>query len=471
MPTKGTALTAGFVRSESVLSSKPKTSGRALPHIPGAGGLYLAGATVPSVTLLVVVGMPWTLRIALIAISTSCCAALARRRDLDVRTVVVAISTVVLVAIACPPRASHDLWSYVEYGRMLGIKGVSPYVHTPAQFPHDPFLHLVTWRGTPSVYGPAFTAFSALGALLAGPSFLVARLWHQFAAAGALTGALVLVWRRTHDPRNLVWLGLHPLIAVSVVNGGHNDLLVGVLLALAVVTLADGHDTRAGAIAGVAALIKITAGLGVIGAVAWAWTHRGHRSALRVGAGAVAIGAIELIPFGLHPLDALGMHAGLVSRASVWQVWSAAQRAFSAPALHDVRLLGGIAVVSLALWVAHRRRADADPTVTVSGAVASFEAAGPYVLPWYAAWSLPALAFRREDPLARWAWWWAAVLLALYELPRDPVRTAGGMQRAVVGIVLPMVALVSFVVSSRRGVRFNDDRSPGAGTAPRVARR
>ena len=149
----------------------------------------LAGATLPS-CVLVATGLPWPARVALIAVATLCCAQLARRADLRVRTVVAAIGVVLLVAVAFPPRESHDLWSYVEYGRILGVHGMSPYLHTPSQFSGDPFLHLAGWRTTPSVYGPAFNVFAALGAILGGHSMLLVRLWHQLSAAGALTAVL-----------------------------------------------------------------------------------------------------------------------------------------------------------------------------------------------------------------------------------------------------------------------------------------
>src|SRR5450432_3652418 len=74
-----------------------------------------------------------------------------------------AIALALLVAIAVPPRGSHDLWSYVMYGRTLAIHHASPYVHAPGAYPGDPFLHLVGsgWKGTTSIYGPLFTAISA----------------------------------------------------------------------------------------------------------------------------------------------------------------------------------------------------------------------------------------------------------------------------------------------------------------------
>jgi len=412
----------------------------------------LTGAALPSAVLLVGAReVPVFAAVLLVIIATLCCAALARTPQLSLRAVIVTIGVVLLIAVAVGPVGSHDLWSYVEYGRILGRHGDSPYLYTPSNFPHDPFLHLAGWRHTPSVYGPAFSLFAAAGAIVAGHSVLIARLWHQLAAAAALGGALLLVWRRTRDPRAVAWLGLHPLVIVSVVNGGHNDLVVGFLLAAAVLALGDGHDARAGALAGLAALVKASAALGALGAVAWAWSRRSRRAALGVLGGMALVVAIGTIPFGLEPLATLGAHAGLVSRASVWQIARDLVPRGATDVRQDLRFLGAFAVVALATLVVGWRRRDRSPALPVGGALAAYEAAGPYVLPWYAAWSLPALAFRRDAPLARWAWWYGALVLVMYQLPRHGPIAGSELEHVAIGIVVPVVALVAFVAAARFG--------------------
>jgi hypothetical protein len=128
----------------------------------GRSTLYVWSSAAVSVAL-VVGARPWFLRFALVVAGTACCAAAVRRADVKVSVVVCAITVVTAAAVLSSPRESHDLWSYVEYGRMLAVHGVSPYLHTPSQFPHDPFFRLVDWRQTPSVYGPVFNEFAALG--------------------------------------------------------------------------------------------------------------------------------------------------------------------------------------------------------------------------------------------------------------------------------------------------------------------
>ena len=179
----------------------------------------------------------------------------------DVRLVVALIALLMVLAAALPPRGSRDVWSYVMYGRMVSEHGVSPYSHVPNDFPHDPFLQHVGsgWRNTSSVYGPVFIAISAVGSRIAGDSILAARLFQQLLAAGAVSAALALVWRHSRSPAALVLLGINPIVIGSVVNGGHNDALVGLGVVAATLLTVRKRVIPAGVLLALVALVKVTA--------------------------------------------------------------------------------------------------------------------------------------------------------------------------------------------------------------------
>jgi len=407
------------------------------------------------------VDLPWPVRVLLVATASLACASLAHRSDVTLGAAVPAIAAVLVLAVAARPRGSRDIWSYVIYGRMLGLHGASPYLHTPSQFPGDPFLHLVDWRQSPSVYGPVFNLFAAAGAVLAGPSVLLARLWHQGAAALALTVALVVVWRRTRDPGALVWLGLHPLLVVIVVNGGHNDLLVGVAVLLAVVALDARHAARSGAAIAGGALVKVTAALGLIGATAWTAARRVRARAWVVVVAAAVVLAVGYLPIAGQALGPMTSHSTLVSRASLWQLPNALLGIGATRALRALPFLGAGVVLVLAVFVAVRSRRDDTPLVAVAGTVASYQAVAPYVLPWYCAWSLPSLALRRDAALARWAWWYAAVIATIYQVPIHPSATVAEYELPIAGALFPAIAFVTFVLA----VRANDGQRRSNGRA------
>ena len=218
---------------------------------------------------------------------------IADKRWGGLRIGLVAVATVapVVVALVVIPRFTGDVWSYAMYGRILGVHHLSPWTHAPAAFPHDSLLHLVgrTWRGTPSVYGPAFTAASATSASVLGAGALATRLFYQGLSAVALGGAGWLIWRRTRSAAAVAFLTVHPLVVMYLVNGGRNDILVGVALLAAVVLVSNNRPGAAGVVGALGALVKVT---GVVGFVALVVTMvaRGERQAARrtvIAAGAV----------------------------------------------------------------------------------------------------------------------------------------------------------------------------------------
>src|SRR2546429_416449 len=93
------------------------------------------------------------------------------------------------------------------------------------------------------VHHPVATALACIPVLLVpvaaaapaiGQSASLVHSAYQLVAVAAVGAMLWLLWRRTRNPAVLAFVGLHPLLAVSVVNGGHPDALValGVLAGL-----------------------------------------------------------------------------------------------------------------------------------------------------------------------------------------------------------------------------------------------
>jgi hypothetical protein len=178
-----------------------------------------------------------------------------------------AIALAFAIAIAVPPRGSHDLWSYVMYGRTIAVHHASPYLHAPNAYPRDPFLHLVGsgWKGTKSIYGPLFAGVSAALTKVAGGSVLRARLAFQGLALLGVVAVLATLWIDTRSVRTIAFVGLHPAVVTAIVNGGHNDGLVGLAVLIGAVLVGRRRFTAAGIAVGLGMLVKVSAGLGIVG--------------------------------------------------------------------------------------------------------------------------------------------------------------------------------------------------------------
>jgi alpha-1,6-mannosyltransferase len=378
-----------------------------------------------------------------------------RRPALGGRAVLLATAAVALVAVAVPPFGSRDLYEYAMYGRMVVDHHANPYLVPPSRFAGDPLVaHLApVWRHSRTVYGPVFTAWSALGAVGFGRSALLARLFFQATAAAALVGAVAYLWRRGVPAAALVATGLSPVL-VATVNGGHNDLLAG-LGALVGIDLVRTRRPVAGGVALALAcgvklsVLPLAAAVGVVLVARRAWP-------------ALAGVAVGFVPVALGPyalaggMAALGPLSGLAharSRASVWTalVAVAPRVGLPVPTGHEVPQLSVAMVGCLAAMVAvaalltgRRRRVDPAVLGVTLGVVALFGAT--YVLPWYPAVVLPLAALCLGSLPARAAHAGAMVLWLAYVVP--PGRAAVAVPDLVdaaraCGLVLAVLAVAA----------------------------
>ena len=96
-----------------------------------------------------------------------------------------------------------------------------------------------------------------------GPVRWQRRLFYQGLSAVALGGAGWLIWRRTRSAAAVAFLTVHPLVVMYLVNGGRNDILVGVALLAAVVLVSNNRPGAAGVVGALGALVKVTGVVGI----------------------------------------------------------------------------------------------------------------------------------------------------------------------------------------------------------------
>jgi alpha-1,6-mannosyltransferase len=454
----------------------------------------ILGATAVSGSLLVGLWRHSPISVLLVAVSTVGAATIAvlerRAPRLGPRPIVAAIGLLFVVAVSVAPRTSNDLWSYTIYGRMVSVYGDSPYDKVPVDFRSDPFFARVSprWQHRGSVYGPAFVGFAAAGTALAGDSPLATRLFFQLTAAAAAIAVLWLIWRRTRSAAALAWLGLHPLLGPVIVNGGHNDIAIGLAVLVAAMLVRRRRGWAAGIVIGVAALIKLTTMLALVGVVLWGWRRRERRVAVTATVAATAVLVIGYFPF-------LGGASRVLTGADKTLTPSSPFNPLGAALLgHDAwrdvpqplapndtliaifyASLGVVAVLALATaWRAAQAR---EPEGAIGAATGSYTVAAEYSFPWYAGWALPVLADHEPTALAWVVWVQAAVMLAALKLPIHPTTTIlDTTLRGTITYAAPIVVLVAFVVAGLGATRqgWSDRPSPpsigsppGAITAPR----
>jgi hypothetical protein len=334
-----------------------------------------------------------------------------RRPRLRRRHVWFATGFVVLVAIVVPPQSSHDLWSYAAYGRMVSTYHESPYTHSPQDHPRDPISRLVSkgWENNASVYGPVFTAVSAVGTAAAGDSPLRIRLFFQGLAGACLLGALAILHRRGAPAGALAIVGLNPLATASIVNNGHNDLLVGVAVLVGVLLARERRGTATGVALAFAVLVKAAAFVPLAAIAFWLW-RRDRPAAVRAAAASGAmVAAGYAVAGGTAALAPLHQASGYVSASSFWHMVQS-HDAGAGPS--GIVVWGSVAIVVAAIAVGWQRRAD--PVAVTIAAVLGYLLAAPYALPWYVGWLLPVVALTWRSRLAWLATAYPAIALLVY---------------------------------------------------------
>jgi alpha-1,6-mannosyltransferase len=422
------------------------------------------------------------------------------RRALSMRAVLAVTLALLAVAVARWPRDSTDIWAYAAYGRMITQYDVSPYEHVPVEFSNDRAIRRVkpAWQNTSSVYGPLWHTISAGVVSVTDTHLQSTRIWFQTLAALSVFLAVLLIGRRTREPAAAALIGLNPLIIYDVVNGGHNDALVGLAL-LAGVLLAMRERFALAAVAiGMAALIKLVALLGLTALVVWIVRRRGVRPAATTGAlGGGIVAAGYALGGGLDALTPLQEAREQISRNSVWLLSHADGRAklfgferlheYAADFVQNAATISTLAVLALAAVLVAGRLRDNTPVLAVGSALVAYLLAAMYVLPWYAAWVLPLLVLEWRSGLTRLVLAWSALYLVAYQYRQSfpeslPYRALFASNVALVLLeVTIIVALVVMVVRQyrppREPVEAGEAPAPAAGArrllrpAPREAAR
>ncbi len=417
------------------------------------------GAVAPSCALLAGAGtIPTGVKLGLVAVASAATLDLVRREARapggSPQPIVWCGALLLMVAVITPPRFSHDIWSYAIVGRIATVHHANPYLHAAGTYRHDRFLALVgeEWRHGTTPYGPLFVLYAAAVAFVGGAHPLLYRLAFQGTAALAVGAALLVLWRATRNTSALALVGLLPVIACSVVNGGHNDAPIGLGLLLAVLAARRAGYAASGWWIAAAVLVKATAGLALAPLVAWAWARGGRRAAGVIAAPTllVAVPAMLTTPGMLRSLrDA---ETTVITRASVWNLpfrllprLVPSVRALTAVRLVTLASVSVLVLVVVAAWVARRVR---DPAGGVVAAMATWLVCGAYVMPWYSIWALPTAALRTRSRLA----WLVAIqgvaVTAAFVVPRSAL-SGGSVASDLVRIATPTALVALFAWAAR----------------------
>ncbi len=419
--------------------------GRALVY------LSLATSTVSiSALLLRVASLTPTARANLIAVALGSWVLLVAlgwaRGSLPLTPLLCAIGITLLFAIATPSHQSGDVNSYAMYGRIVTVHHANPFSSYPMHFEGDPMRPFVgqIWQRTPDIYGLGFTVIMVGMAPVIGTSSFLVHFSYQLVAAAAVVAMLGLLWRRTRNPAALAFVGLHPLLAVSVVNGGHPDALMALGVLAGVLLAIDRRPVGAGVAFAFAASVNFTALVGAFVLCVWAYRRWNRGEVVRF---AGIVGVFGAVPYLLASgwLQNAHDHSQLISRQSFWNAVSTFVSngdLMRTLASNGATLIAG----SLLIVIAIRHTSKGTPELAVAAGLASFLVASSWVMPWYAFTALPLLALRRPNLLTWTVALYSSLVLLGEQYPSLSASAVGSVGHLFLQDLLPVIALACCVV-------------------------
>jgi len=408
---------AGMLATGLLLSISAASTDRLLPQTvqggirtTGLAGLFgTTGINLGSAGLIVTVG--------LMLVSYVVTVGAARR--LSPVLVLGGIAALNALILLGPPLASTDVFSYQFYGRMGGLYGIAnPYLVGPHAIAGDPLYPYIghIWIGTPTVYGPVFTALSYVLAPLSIPASVLA---YKAIAAFSSLAVVALVWNgarlRGVDPvRAAALVGLNPLIVVYGVGGGHNDLLMLVPMVAGIVLLLERRGRLGAGSIVLGAAVKVTAGMLLPFALADArgQMSRARRRDLLIGAGVAAalLAAFAVAMFGTGPLHLPATIEKVQSKGNGQSIpgFIGTHVGLGMVGLPAALLLATLfmAVLCWLLWRVWR--GELDWIAAAGWAAIALLVSAASLSPWYVAWLMPLAALGRDRRL-----WRASIVLTV----------------------------------------------------------
>lgn len=169
-----------------------------------------------------------------------------------------------------PPLFSDDIYDYVAVGA-LQVHHFDPYLVGAHSLPvADRIVGAVSpaWTRTPTPYGPGLLLLTRAAAALSGTHDIVAVTLLRLVAVAALLGCgLILTGlarQLERSPESTLWLFVvNPLTLVTVVGGGHNDVLMVAAMLGGYLVYRRGHPFFAQVVLAGAADIKVVAVVGI----------------------------------------------------------------------------------------------------------------------------------------------------------------------------------------------------------------
>lgn len=131
------------------------------------------------------------------------------------------------------PAFSNDIFNYIATAKVTFFYKENPYIIMPIDIPNEPMLRFLHAANKVALYGPVWTALSAMPYFLGAGNLLVTLFTFKIFITLWYLLLCFLIWTASGKKAwPLVFFALNPLVVLSTLVDGHNDV---VMMALALI--------------------------------------------------------------------------------------------------------------------------------------------------------------------------------------------------------------------------------------------
>ncbi len=148
----------------------------------------------------------------------------------EIKKIIVIVSAIFLFSF---PAFSYDIFNYILTSKVVYTYTENPWLVRPIEIPNEPNLAFTRAANKTALYGPTWIALTVIPHLVSMNHVWVAIIAFKGFVAAFFFFFLYIVWRVTKSVWNVTAFALNPLVLITVLNEGHNDMVMMTFAVLA----------------------------------------------------------------------------------------------------------------------------------------------------------------------------------------------------------------------------------------------
>lgn len=134
--------------------------------------------------------------------------------------------TIIILFFSYPAMLSYDIFNYIATSKVLFFYHENPYIVMPIEFIEDSVLSFMHAGNKIALYGPSWIILTGIPYFLGSLGFVFTLFSFKLFIVSFYLGTIFLIWKISKNVMSLYLFSLNPLVAMEVLVGSHNDIVM-----------------------------------------------------------------------------------------------------------------------------------------------------------------------------------------------------------------------------------------------------